>query len=139
MVIVVDTSVFVAALLGPEGPSREVLRQCLAGKHQPLMGTALFCEYEALLSREGLFRRCLLARAEREDLLDAFLSVCRWTRIYYRWRPNIPDEGDNHIVELAVAGSAEAIVTRNPRDFRTPELWFPGLRVLGPEALIKEV
>lgn len=138
MVIVVDTSVFVAALLGPEGASREVLRRCLTGKYQPLMGTALFCEYEALLSREGLFRRCPLTGSERDELLDAFLSVCRWTRIYYRWRPNLPDEADNHIVELAVAGSAEAVVTRNPRDFRTAELQFRGLRIVQPETLIKE-
>jgi hypothetical protein len=30
-----------------------------------------------------------------------------------RWRPNLRDEGDNHLVELAIAGGAEAIVTYN--------------------------
>jgi predicted nucleic acid-binding protein len=54
-----------------------------------------------------------LNRTERDELLDIFLSVCRWTRIYYGWRPNLPDEADNHLVELAVAGSARAIVTRS--------------------------
>lgn len=29
---------------------------------------------------------------------------------YYRWRPNLPDEGDNHVLELAVAaGDAPSI------------------------------
>jgi predicted nucleic acid-binding protein len=56
---------------------------------------------------------CVLDPRERERLLEAFLGACRWTRIYYGWRPNAPDESDNHIVELAVAGGAAAIVTKN--------------------------
>jgi len=38
-------------------------------------------------------------------------------RIYFLWRPNLRDEADNHLVELAVAGGAQAVVTRNKRDF----------------------
>ena len=50
----------------------------------------------------------------------------------------LPDEADNHVVELAVAGNAEAIVTHNTRDFRRNELRFPGLTVVTPGALIAE-
>lgn len=103
------------------------------------MGTALFAEYEALLGREELFERSPLTAPQREVVLNAFLGVCRWTRIYYRWRPNLPDEADNHLVELAVAGGASVIVTKNTRDFRRAELQFPGVRVLKPETLLQEV
>lgn len=103
------------------------------------MGEALYLEYEAVLSRKKLFGDSLLGASEREALLDAFLSVCRWTTIYFSWRPNLKDEADNHLVELAVAGGAEAIVTKNVRDLRGPELVFPGLRVLLPEAILKEI
>ncbi|WP_051088820.1 PIN domain-containing protein [Lamprocystis purpurea] len=58
-------------------------------------------------------RRSILSAAERDELLDIFLAQCRWTRVYFRWRPNVPDEGDNHLVELAITGGAQAIVTRN--------------------------
>ncbi len=51
---------------------------------------------------------------------------------------NLPDEADNHVVELAVAGNTEAIVTHNTRDFRQNELRFPGLTVVTPGALIAE-
>ena len=54
------------------------------------------------------------------------------------WRPNLPDESDNHLVELAMAGGAEVIVTKNVRDIRAGELKFPGLRILKPEQLLKE-
>lgn len=45
------------------------------------------------MTRESLFSHCRLERNERENLLNAFLSVCRWTPIYYTWRPNLKDEG----------------------------------------------
>ncbi|WP_368500055.1 PIN domain-containing protein, partial [Moraxella sp.] len=43
-------------------------------------------------------------------MLNALLSICEWVRIFYLWRPNLKDEGDNHLIELAVAGNANIIV-----------------------------
>jgi len=51
----------------------------------------------------------------------------------------LPDEGDNHLVELAVAGGAARIVTRNLRDLRWMELKFPGLEAVTPEQFLREV
>ena len=69
-------------------------------------------------------------------MLDIFLSTCRWTRIYFGWRPNLRDEGDNHLVELAVAGGASHIVTLNIRDLRPMKLRFPGLAIVTPTQLL---
>lgn len=138
MIVVLDTNIFVSALLG-KGASRAVLRACLEGRLQPLMGAALFAEYESLMDRESVFRGCRLPAEQRDELLNSFLSVCRWTTIYYGWRPNLRDEGDNHLIELAVAGSASAIITKNTRDFSSAELHFPGLRILLPEEVLKEI
>jgi putative PIN family toxin of toxin-antitoxin system len=138
LIIVIDTDVLVSAFLSSGGASREVVRRSLEGRYEPLIGAALFAEYEAVLSREELFRGCPLSAAERTELLDSLLRVCRWTRIYYAWRPNLPDESDNHVLELAISGGAEAIVTRNVRDFTRTELQFPGLRIVTPAELRKE-
>ncbi len=130
--LVLDTSVFVAALRSAGGPSRAVLRLCLKRRCQPLMGQKLFNEFEDIMGRAVLFRRSALTPSEREELLDAFLSVCEWVPVFYLWRPNLPDEGDNHLIELAVAGTATALVTQNVRDLRGGELRFPHLTVETP-------
>lgn len=136
--VVVDTNVFVGACLGT-GAANAVLIACLEGRLQPLMGAALFSEHEDLLGREALFKDCRLAPAERSRLFDIYLSCCEWVRVYYAWRPNLRDEADNHLVELAVAGAAHCIVTRNLRDLQRMELRFPALRVVNPETLVKEL
>lgn len=136
--VVIDTNVFVGACLG-QGASHRTVAACLQGGCLPLMGAALFAEYEDVLGRADLFESSRLTEAERDELLDIFLAACLWTRIYFAWRPNLPDEADNHLVELAVAGGARFVVTRNLRDVARMELRFPELRVLSPEDFLKEI
>jgi len=137
--VVIDTNVFAGALLGGTGYNRLVIRACLSGRLKPLMGQALFLEHEDVLNRRALFRTSPLSRQERQVLFAAFLSVCEWVQIYFSWRPNLPDEADNHIVELAVAGGAAIIVTNNVRDFQGADLRFPDLRMVAPRELVKEL
>ena len=137
--VVIDTNVFAGALVGGTGYNRRVIRACLSGRLKPLMGQALFLEYEDVLSRRALFRASPLSRQERQELFAAFLSVREWVQIYSSWRPNLPDEADNHIVELAVAGGAAMIVTNNLSDFQGADLRFPDLRMVAPRELAKEL
>ena len=135
--IVVDTNIFLGACLG-QGAAHHVVAACLRGQWQSLMGAALFAEYEDVMGRTELFETCRLNLAERDELLDIFLATCDWTRIYLAWLSNLPDEADNHLVELAVAGGARFIVTRNLRDLARMELKFPELRIVSPEDFLKE-
>lgn len=134
--IALDTDVLVAAMLGA-GAANRLVGAVLEGRFEPLMGPALYAEHEAVMGRSALFARCRLSAAEREELLDIYFARCRWTRIYFLWRPNLRDESDNHLVELAVAGGAEAVVTRNKRDFRGAELQFENLAVLTPAECLR--
>lgn len=132
MRIVLDTNVLVSALLVGDGAGtapRAVLRMCLGNEVVPLMGAALYAEYENVLARSDLFERSPLIGAEREAVFDALMSVCVWTPIYYLWRPNLPDAGDDHLVELALAGGADWIVTANIRDLQRGELRFDQLQI----------
>lgn len=136
--IIVDTNILVSAILSPDGAAREVLRRCLTGKYRPLVGNALFLEYEDILSREKLFAAAPVGPEDRDALLDAFLGACQWIEIAFLWRPNLPDGADNHLIELAVAGNASEIVTHNARDLAAGDLTFDGFCVVAPGDLLKE-
>ncbi len=138
MNVVIDTNVFVAALLSDSGAEREIVRRCLSKRYQPAMSLALFAEYRDVMAREALFAGCVLNAGQRHALLVAFMSVCRKTEIYYLWRPNLRDEADNHVIELAIAAGAKAIVTHNVKDFSQAQMRFPSLRICAPAELLKE-
>ncbi|MBF2017612.1 MAG: putative toxin-antitoxin system toxin component, PIN family [Rivularia sp. T60_A2020_040] len=135
--IVIDTSVFISALIGSTGLSRELIRRCLQGEYLPLMGNALFSEYESVIQRPEIIAKCPLSLTEISTLLASLMSVSQWVSIYYLWRPNLKDEADNHLIELAVAGNAEIIATNNIKDFQSAELLFPNLSILKPEEIIR--
>ena len=134
--LVIDTNVFVAGLRSAGGASRMVLRRVLEGKFQALFGNALWSEYQDLLGRpvwgEGT------NADERQQVLAALARQGRWVTVYYGWRPNLPDEADNHLIELALAGGAQAIVTHNVRDLRGGELRLGKLRVMTPAQCLEE-
>jgi putative PIN family toxin of toxin-antitoxin system len=133
--IVVDTNVLVSAILSPERAARVVLRLSLESRVRPLIGNALFAEYEDVLGRDALFARAPIGAADRAALLDAFLGVCEWVAIAFLWRPNLRDEADNHLVELAVAGNADWIVTRD-LDLGSGEMRFDHIRIGTPGAFL---
>jgi putative PIN family toxin of toxin-antitoxin system len=136
MRIVLDTNVLISALLTEGGASRAVLRACLTGELRPLIGNALFAEYEDVMARDALFKNSATTRAERDVILDALLSRCDWIQISYLWRPNLRDEADNHVAELAIAGNAPIVITGNHKDFASAQLKMP-FEVLTPGEFLK--
>ena len=134
--IVIDTNVLFGAFHRRGGASRQVVLACLKGQHQPALSAALFAEYEDVFARQPLWKKSLLDEKARRNVLDAFLSVCSWTEVFFLWRPNLRDEGDNFIIETAVASGAVAIVTRDVKDLRSGELRFPDIAVLTPEEFL---
>ena len=135
--IVLDTNVFVSALRSGGGASRQVLRRILQGQATPLFGNTLWQEYQDLLGRDVW--TSATTPEERLQVLAALARAGRWVQVYYGWRPNLRDEGDNHLIELAVAGHASHVVSRNLRDLRRAELQFPDIRATTPEHFLREV
>jgi putative PIN family toxin of toxin-antitoxin system len=127
--IVLDTNIFIGAVLSPDGAAREVIRLALMREVVPIFGNALFSEYEDVLSRSDLFATARISQCERQSLFEALLHVSEWTQIHFLWRPNLRDESDNHVIELGVASGAQAIITNNLRDFSSGELAFPKLMI----------
>ena len=137
--VIIDTNIIVSALISKEGNySRAIIEQVFKNRLTPLMGEALFNEYSDVFNRQSVFKSCVLDEKERLDFFQAYMKCCVWNRIYYRRRPDLQDEGDNHIIELAVAGGANYIITKNIRDLKSGELLFDDLKIVTPDEFIKE-
>ena len=135
--VVVDTNVLVAGLIGGKGPNREVLRLCLQGTLQPFVGNALYLEYQDLLNRDNIQALCKQTSVTLMEFLDGFAQICTPVDARYLWRPNLRDEADNHVVELAIAAGVAYIITNNVADFASAELKRLGYEVITPEQILR--
>ena len=76
---------------------------------------------------------------ERRQVAAALAGRGRWVVIRFGWRPNLPDEKDNHLIELAIAGNASAIVTHNVKELTRGELVWGQLRVMTPGQMLEHL
>ncbi|NYZ69601.1 putative toxin-antitoxin system toxin component, PIN family [Endozoicomonas sp. SM1973] len=138
MKVIIDTNILVSVLLSPSrrSASYKVFEMCLKRQLQPQVGCALFNEYEDVLARPHIQERSSYPAEEIEQILDGFLSVCTWSKVHYLWRPNLKDEGDNHLIDLAVASNATHIITKNIKDLNSGDLRF-GFRSVTPENFLE--
>ena len=138
MRLVLDTDVVVAAMRSPTGGSAELLRRIRAGKARMLMTVALALEYESqCLSAEHRLAAGLSA-AQATTFLDRVISMAEPVHLYFRWRPQLHDPGDELVLEAAVNGQASAIVTFNERDLRDARTSFD-IEVLRPGEILRRL
>jgi putative PIN family toxin of toxin-antitoxin system len=135
---VLDTSVMVAAFRSSRGASRQLLLGALAGRFELLLSVPLLLEYEAVLTRTEQLSAIGIGRRDVERVLDDVTSIARPVRLAYRWRPQLPDAKDDMVLETAVNGSADAVVTFNQADFVALKVRFE-CRVILPQVALSEL
>jgi putative PIN family toxin of toxin-antitoxin system len=136
--IVLDTSVVTAAFRSRHGASRLVLDWVADGLLVPLATPALFLEYEEVLKRPEQLRASGLTATQVDAALAALASAIEPVEVYFSWRPQLRDAGDELVFEAAVNGRADALVTHNVRDFAEAAERF-GLRVMRPAKVVEEI
>lgn len=136
MRIVLDTDVVVAAVRSPNGASRWLLREALQRGITLVTSVPLILEYEAVLTRPEHLGSADLTVQEAWEMLDAIAAVSAHTRLSFRWRPLLSDVNDDMVLETAINGGADLLVTFNTRDFGSSGEAF-GCRVLLPREAIK--
>lgn len=111
-----DTNVLFAALYSSKGASRSLLEYLLGGRIRTVLSTPLLFEYEDVLKRNQDVLS--LSDQEIEVVLDNLCALSDFHKVYFLWRPYLPDpKKDDLVLELAVASGAEHIVTHNMKDF----------------------
>lgn len=134
----IDTSVIVAALRSGRGASAEVLRLALKGEIEAVYHYKLVAEYREVVGRFAGAGELLVDWERAERLIAALVGAGEAVDVRYLWRPNLRDEGDNFVYEIAFAASPASIVTHNLRDFRNPELRWPGVLAKSPAEVLTE-
>lgn len=138
MRLVLDTNVIVAAIRSPTGASAELLRRVRTGAVTMLASVPLFAEYEAVATRPEHLEAAGASTTEIERVLDVLARFVERVEIHYLWRPQLRDAADEMVLEVAVNGRAEAIVTFNRADFDTVSARF-GIDVILPRDVLRRV
>lgn len=134
MRVVLDTDVVVRALRSPESASAALIRAAREGRVTLLASLANALEYEDVLGRTVIVAGTPFTPEEGARYARAVAALCEPVVIDRSWRPRLRDPGDEHILEAALNGRADAIVTFNRRDFApAAEL---GLRLALPRDIL---
>jgi putative PIN family toxin of toxin-antitoxin system len=135
---VLDTNVIVAALRSDRGASRRLLVLTLEGSLELLASVPLMIEYEAVLTRPEHLEAIGLDVGEVNEILDAVALVCTPVQLRFLWRPRLKDPADEMVLETAVNGGADCLVTFDARHLAEAARDF-GIRVMRPSEAWKEV
>ena len=136
--MVLDTSLLVAGLRSRRGASNALLTRVAQEEIKPLVTTALFLEYEDVLLRAEQRLATGMSEADVAGFLAALASASEGVEVHFRWRPQLGDPADEMVLEAAINGRADVLVTHNVSDFAAAARRF-GLRVVTPGALLEEL
>ncbi len=136
MRLVLDTNVLVAGLRSPAGASAALIEQALDRRFTLLLSVALVLEYEGTCSDPAQRIVSGLSVSEIGTIVSALCAVAEPVRSWFLWRPQLRDPADEMVLEAAVNGSADALVTFNRRDFGdVPETF--GIELLSPQQALR--
>jgi putative PIN family toxin of toxin-antitoxin system len=133
-----DTDAVVAAMRSPAGASAAIIRAVRQRQATLLLSVPLAMEYEAVCRRSEHREESGLSVKQVEIFLDAIIAMGEPVRTHFLWRPQLRDPNDEMVLEAAVNGRADALVTFNVRDYGTTPAQF-GVEVLLPREAIARI
>jgi len=138
MRLVLDTDVVVAGMRSPTGASAGLMLAAIEGRVILVMSVPLAIEYEAICSLPQHRLAAGLSEQECRIFLDGMVALAEPVESHFLWRPQLRDPADEMVLEAAVNGHADAIVTFNARDFGTAPSRF-GIDLLSPGQTLRRL
>jgi putative PIN family toxin of toxin-antitoxin system len=132
---VLDTNVLVSARRSAQGASNRLLQAAVAGRFKMLVSVPLVLEYEAVLVRPENLAAFRLDRATVVEALDFLVGKAEPVWLDFMWRPQSNDPADEMLMDVAINGRADHIVTFNDKDFPTAVRF--GISVTTPAAFLE--
>jgi putative PIN family toxin of toxin-antitoxin system len=135
---VLDADVVVAAFRSDRGASRQLLLAALDRRLTMLVSVPLMVEYEAVLTRPEQLREIGLSADEVNSVLDGVTAVIEPVLLRFLWRPRLKDPGDEMVLETAVNGGADCLVTFDVRHLCAAARDF-GISVSSPGPIWRKI
>lgn len=138
MKVVLDTDVIVSALRSPKGASRFLLENLLKGAFVAVASVNMMFEYESVLTRPEHLMAAGLTEEEMRKVVEGLAALMEPITPFFLWRPQLRDPNDEMILDVAVNGGCDAIVTFNRRHFEPAAEKF-GLQILSPAEAVRRL
>lgn len=129
MTFVLDTNVVAEALRNPGGPAGDYIRSARRLDLRLMANVGLALEYEAVCVDQA--EEAGLSTEDARTFAQGLVAMMEPAQSNRLWHPRLKDPTDEMVLEAAVTGGADAIVTFNPRDFQVASDKF-GIQVLTP-------
>lgn len=138
MRLVLDTAVMVAATRSDRGASRQLVLAALNRRFELLLSVPLALEYEEVLKRAEQIEASRGTVQEVDKLMGALIAVATPVYRSFFWRPLLRDADDDMVLETALSGNADLLVTWNLRDFQLAASGL-GIGVVTPRDALKQI
>jgi putative PIN family toxin of toxin-antitoxin system len=138
VILLLDIDLVVAGFRGENGIARQLLLAALEQRIVILLSVPLMLEYEAVLTRSEQLDATGLTASQVNRVLDALAKVAERVPLRFLWRPRLKDPADEMVLETAVNGRADVLVSFNTRRLRDAGVEF-GLRVCTPREFWKDM
>ena len=135
--VVLDTNVLVAASRSRQGASFALLQALRNRRFLALLSVPLMLEYEAVLKRPEQLAASGRSVVMTDSFLDALCLFGEAVHLHYLWRPQLRDPADEMVLETALNGRADVLVSMNIRDFAAAGRFC--LKVATPGALLRRL
>ncbi|HEX4486837.1 MAG TPA: putative toxin-antitoxin system toxin component, PIN family [Terriglobales bacterium] len=136
--IVLDTSVLIAGLRSQLGAGNAILKLVARCEIVMVATPPLFLEYEDVVKRPEHRLIHGLGLDAIEEFLAELAALIEPVEVHFRWRPQTRDPKDEMVLEAAINGQVDALVTYNVIDFATAAVQF-GISLMRPGDLLKEL
>jgi putative PIN family toxin of toxin-antitoxin system len=133
--IVMETNVLISALRSRRGPSFKMLSLIGKGRFEINLSVPLVLEYEAVAKRSRWQNKPSWVHVS--NIIDYLCEAGRQQPIHFLWRPRARDPKDDMVLEVAVAGHCDGIVTYNKKDFAEAKSF--GLELFTPKEFLEKI
>ena len=131
MTFVLDTNVVAEALRNPGGPAGDYIRKARRMDVRLTANVGLALEYEAMCADQEAQAAAGISADEAKAFARGLIAMIEPAQSNRLWHPRLKDPTDEMVLEAAVTGQADGIVTFSPKDFQVASDRF-GIQVLTP-------